>query len=184
MITFLIFNLNKSRREIVFDLAIILVIQFGALTYGVVATHSQRPVAIVLIGYEIAPATRKDFSDTLDSISALSEFSDEVPPIIASSIIGFEGLEKALAVKEETGIHAHAQMQWFLPAAEFNATLEARQKGIMDKLKARGAEDRFAAWLEQNQKKGDDVQIGFFDGRYGTAWLVFDREGRYLGYFW
>lgn len=184
MITFLIFNLNKSRREIVFDLAIILVIQFGALAYGVVATHSQRPVATVLIGYEIVPATSGDFGDTLDSISTLSEYSDEAPPMIASSIIGFEGLEKAIAAKEETGIHAHAQMQWYLPADEFKSTLKGRQRGITDKLKARRAEDRFDAWLEQNQKTADDVMLGYFEGRYGTAWMVFDREGRYLGYFW
>jgi hypothetical protein len=184
VITFLIFNLNKSRREIVFDLVIILVIQFGALAYGVVATYSQRPVAVILIWEDMISATKGDFGDTLESTSALAEFSDEQPPIIASSITGAEGLNKALAIKEKTGIHGHVQMQWYLPAGEFKSTLVQRQKGIKDRLKAQGAEDRFATWLEQNQKTADDVHLGFFNGRYGTAWLVFDREARYLGYFW
>ena len=48
LITFLIFDLRKSRGEILFDLTIIAMIQFGALAYGVHATYSQRPVAIIL----------------------------------------------------------------------------------------------------------------------------------------
>ena len=39
LITFLIFDLSKSRRAILFDLLIILVIQLGALAYGVHTTY-------------------------------------------------------------------------------------------------------------------------------------------------
>ncbi len=50
LITFVIFDWSKPRKEILFDLAIIVVIQIGALVYGVVTTYDQRPVAIVLSG--------------------------------------------------------------------------------------------------------------------------------------
>jgi hypothetical protein len=49
LITFLIFDLRKRRREILLDLTVIAVIQFGALAYGISLTYNQRPVAIVLI---------------------------------------------------------------------------------------------------------------------------------------
>ena len=42
-ITFLIFDLRKSRREILFDLVTILVIQLGALAYRLHANYAQRP---------------------------------------------------------------------------------------------------------------------------------------------
>ena len=45
VITFLIFDLSKRRREIIFDLAIIITIQFAALAYGVHTTYTQRPIA-------------------------------------------------------------------------------------------------------------------------------------------
>ena len=48
LVTFLVFDLTKKRREIIFDLATIAVIQFGALSYGIYATYTQRPVAVVL----------------------------------------------------------------------------------------------------------------------------------------
>jgi hypothetical protein len=38
-ITFLIFDLTKSRREIIFDLATIALIQFAALFYGALQHH-------------------------------------------------------------------------------------------------------------------------------------------------
>ena len=42
VITFLIFDLRKSRKEILFDLLVIVTIQVGALAYGVYTTYSQR----------------------------------------------------------------------------------------------------------------------------------------------
>ena len=184
LITFLIFNPSKSRREITFDLVIILVIQFAALSYGVFATYSQRPVAVVLIENTLVSATRGDYGDTLGSVSELSEFSDEQPPMILSSLSGFGGLAQSLVVKKETGIHAHAQIQWYLPAAELKSALEARQQSIIEVFEIDAAGDRLAAWLRDNNLSRDDVMLSRFEGRYGPAWMVFDRDARYLGYFW
>jgi hypothetical protein len=32
-------------------------------------------------------------------------------------------------------------------------------------------------------KSEDEVLIARFNGRYGSVWLVFDLDGRYLDYF-
>ena len=58
LITFLIFDLSKRMRAIIFDLVVILVIQFGALAYGVYVTYTQRPVAVVLIDEFVVPETQ------------------------------------------------------------------------------------------------------------------------------
>jgi len=50
LITFVKFDWSKKRHEILFDLSIIVVIQIGALVYGIATTDGQRPVAIVLSG--------------------------------------------------------------------------------------------------------------------------------------
>ena len=49
LITFLIFDSRKPRREILFDLLVIVTIQIGALTYGIYTTYNQRPIAVVVI---------------------------------------------------------------------------------------------------------------------------------------
>ena len=183
LITFLIFNLNKSRREIVFDLVIILTIQFGALGYGVVTTYNQRPVSIVLIDRYIVPATVGLYGDTLDSVSDLEEFSDEKPAIILSSLAGIEGALQGFEIRNQTGIPEHAQIQWYRPAEELKPALEALQAVFREILESKEAADRFEAWLQQNGKSSDEVMIGFFNGRYDNAWLVFDSDARLIGYF-
>ncbi len=66
-ITFLIFDLRKRRREILFDLVVIAVIQFGALAYGINLTYTQRPVAIVVIDDFVVGATMEQYGGKLES---------------------------------------------------------------------------------------------------------------------
>ena len=185
LITFLIFDLTKSRRAIVFDLVIILVIQFGALAYGVVTTYQQRTLAIVVISEFILSAAESNYAGTLESPEQLRQYSHETPPIIFSDLpLTAEGLEEAKRIKIETGVSEHAQMQHYRSAKALKPALEARQQGFRDFLQESEARDQFEGWLDRNQKTADEVMIGYFSGRYGTAWLVFDRQARYLGYFW
>ena len=81
LITFLIFNLSES-PQIVFDLMTIATIQLGALAYGIYATHSQRPVAIVVIDDFMIPVTMEQYGGSLSSKSVLQQYSDETPPIL------------------------------------------------------------------------------------------------------
>ena len=43
--------------------------------------------------------------------------------------------------------------------------------------------DAYEDWLKTHGKTADQVMIAPFDGRYGKAWLVFDRQGKYMSYF-
>ena len=183
LLTLLIFNPGKSQRAIFFDLVVILTIQFGALSYGVSTTYAQRPVAIVMVEDSMTPAIMSDYLGTLEAESDLSQFSRETPPIILSSLSGFEGLAQARAVKQETGIHAHAQVQWYQSADEFRSVLESRQNRFTGMLSVSEVEARLMEWLHEANLTRDDIMLGRFNGRYGVAWLLFDRDARYLGYF-
>jgi hypothetical protein len=94
------------------------------------------------------------------------------------------GLSEAMDYKVKTGILEHAQMRFYRTAEALGPALRARQHGFLEYLDKSEARDRFQAWLDQNNKTAEDVMIGYFSGRYGAAWLVFDRKARYLGYFW
>ena len=71
LITFLIFDLRKPLRMIVFDLCVIATIQFGALAYGVYATYTARPVAVILIDEFVVSAIPEHYGDSLDSVEEL-----------------------------------------------------------------------------------------------------------------
>ena len=183
-ITFLIFDLRKSRRAILFDLVTIAVIQFAALGYGIYATYTQRPVAVVVISDFMVSATGEHYGGTLDSVSELRQYSDEKPPIIYSDFpTTREGIDEVQRIKIEEKVLEHAPTRLYRPKPELVKALKQRQMRTRDKMEKEGLGDEFDAWLQENGETADSVLIERFSGRYGNAWLVFDLDGNYLGYF-
>jgi len=184
-ITFLIFDLSKRRREIVFDLAVIACIQFGALAYGVYATYTQRPVAIVLIDEFVISATTEHYGGKLESAEQLRQFSAEKPPIIFADLpLDDKGLARVNRIKLEENVLEHAQLDLYRSRFSLAAALQQRQELFHSRLDSYQARDRFEDWLKQHDKSADEVMIAPFWGRYGSVWLVFDPDGNYLSYFY
>jgi len=184
LITFLIFDLSKSRREITLDLLFIATIQISALIYGVVTTYEQRPVAIVVVDEYIVAAIESDYGSQLDSLDDLKQFSPEIPPIIHAEIpFDMELLNEITRIRREDGIAEHAQMQLYRPHSVLVMGLRRLQPSHLRRLEKPEVKQKYEHWLAQNLKQPDDVLVAPFIGRYGGAWLVFDRDGNYLDYF-
>lgn len=184
LITFLIFDLRKSRRAILFDLVTIAVIQLGALTYGIYTTYTQRPVAIVMLDEFVVSAVEADYVGTLESLEQLREYSDARPPVIYAKMPdNQEELYDLYQRKVEEGIIERAQIDLYRPKDEFKSALRAIQFVFNQRLYDYGKRERFEAWLQEHGKSSDEVLIAPFQGRYGQAWLVFDLDANYLSYF-
>jgi len=184
-ITFLIFDLRKTRRAILFDLIIILVIQFGALTYGIYVTYTQRPVALVLIDDFVVSATMEHYGGKLASARDLQRYSDEKPPIIYADFPRTrEGVDEVQRMKFEEKVLEHAQMRLYRPKSELKIALQQRQLRVMDLLDKYKARPAFDKWLRDHGKQVDEVYLERFTARYGNAWLVFDLDARLIGYFY
>ena len=183
LITFLIFDLTKSRKKILSDLLIILLIQFAALAYGVYTTYAQRPVAIVIFDDFVVSATMEHYAGNLESASDLYRYSDERPPIIYSDFpTTREGVAEVQRIKMEEKSLEHAQTQLYRPHSELAAALKKRQINALDRLDKAERRQDFTDWLQQNGKGEDEVLIARFSGRYGVAWLIFDLNGVYIDY--
>ena len=184
LITFLIFDLSKSTRAIIFDLFIILAIQVGALAYGVYTTYTQRPVAIVLIDDFVVSAIADQYKDSIDSVDDLARYSDETPPIIFADMpTTQEGIDEVQRIKFDDKILEHAQVNIYAPKDRLRDALKLRQVRFNERLDFHQARYRYEAWLQQSGKSADQVLIAPFDGRYGRVWLVFDTDGKYQTYF-
>ncbi len=183
-ITFLIFDLRKPRREILFDLLVIVTIQIGALAYGVYTTYSQRPIAVVVIDQFVVSSIMEHYGGSLSSASELERFSDQKPPIVYSDFpLDREGIDEVQRIKLEDKVLEHAQVHLYRGRAELKMALLKRQMGYFDRLDSSQSREALEHWLGQNQKSIDEIMIVQFQGRYGNAWLVFDEEAKYLGYF-
>jgi len=183
-ITFLIFDLRKTRKQILFDLITIAVIQFAALFYGVSLTYSQRPVSIVLIDEFMVSGTMEQYGGKLKSERDLRRYSDEKPPIIYAHLpLDQEALSEVHRIKVEEKVLEIAQMQLYWPKEEFARALRERQTLFSERMDYYNSRQAYAAWLQANGKSEGEVLIARFSGRYGNVWLVFDLEGKYLSYF-
>ena len=184
LITFLIFDLRKSRRAILFDLLTILVIQVAALAYGVYTTYTQRPIAIVMVDEFVIPATMEHYGGKLESVEQLKQFSDEKPPIIFAELpTDRAGLDETIRIKLKEKVLENAQLQLYRSQPELLEELEERQPLFFDRLDFYGGRKAYEGWLQVQGKSADEVLVAPFTGRYGNAWLVFDRKGKYLSYF-
>ena len=184
LITFLIFDLSKSRREITLDLLIIATVQIGALIYGVVATYEQRPVAIVVVDDYAVSATEIDYGSRLNSLDELKRYSPERLPVIFMNIpIASEDIKEMMRIRAEENIAQHAQLQLYQPHSMLVPGLLKSQPTQLKRLQDPVAKQDFQEWLTQNQKLADDVLVSLFIGRYGESWMVFDKNGKYLGHF-
>ena len=182
-ITFLIFDLRKSRRAIVFDLIVIALFQTSALVYGVATTYQQRPVAIVLIDQFIISTVADSYGSQLNSLEELKQYSSETPPIIFVDMeVTREALDEVMRIKVEDKIQEASQVHLYQPHSMLVKGLENRQQGYLDLVERWGAKDMLEQWLEQNNKQQAEILIAPFNGRYGVVWLIFDQEAKYRDY--
>ena len=183
LITFLIFDLRKSRRAIVFDLVVIAVVQISALIYGISTTYQQRPVAVVLIDQFMVGTVQSSYGSQLESLDDLNRFSSETPPVIYADMLQTrEALDEVMRIKLEEGVPESAQVHLYQPPAMLQKGLQERQSGYFGLLEDWGAKAKWERWLEANQKQQEDVLISPFNWRYGLIWLIFDADATYLDY--
>jgi len=183
-ITFLIFDLSKSRREITLDLLIIATVQIGALIYGVVTTYEQRPVAIVVVDDFAISAVENDYKSQLNSLDELKRYSPQNFPVIFMNIpLTPEGIKEMMRIRAEEDIAEHAQLQLYQPHSMLAPGLLKSQPAQLKRLQEPVAKQDYQQWLVQNQKKAEDVLVLPFIGRYGESWLVFAKNGKFLGHF-
>ena len=184
LITFLIFDPNKSRKAIMFDLVTILIIQAGALAYGIYTTYVQRPVALVLIDEFVVSSTMEQYGGKLVSADDLARYSDEKPPIIFSDFpTTHEGLAEVQRIKVEEKVLEHAQMQLYREKPALVTALQQSQMRAREWLEKTNMVEAYDQWLAANGKEADEVLIRRFNARYGVAWMVFDLEGNRIGHF-
>lgn len=66
-LTWLVFKPEKSRRMLIFDLSVIILVQMAAFSYGAWALHSQRPLYLAFVQDHFEVARAADLS--LDSLN-------------------------------------------------------------------------------------------------------------------
>lgn len=179
LLTLIIFNPAKARHLIVLDLAIICLIQLSAFGYGARVIYDTRPVALSVWDGRVYPVLTGELALQEVRPGQVSSLSEERPPIVY--------VRRPQTRDEAVWLIDYGfRLQLAEPSLFF---LYAPLTEHIEDLFAYSIEQRArprAEWVEARQRYltrfDTPPPLAFlpFEGRYGTALLVFDENGRLI----
>jgi hypothetical protein len=137
LLSLVIYNSRKSRRELIIDYTIVGIVQIAALVYGVYVLAGTRPVAVAFVKDRIEIATARDF--TADELAAARDPQYKSlpwtgPRLVAVVVPEAEWQDALLAAV--AGKHEMARPRFYHP---YEAALPEirRRAGMLDALAAK-----------------------------------------------
>ncbi|MDD2722771.1 MAG: hypothetical protein PHH59_01940 [Methylovulum sp.] len=183
LMTLIVFNPQKSTRELTVDIGIIAVVQIMALLWGVYTLHKQRPVAVVFWGKGFMTVPAQALDDQAYKIDGLRAFSDASPAIIyAENPIILADLKKMMDLILKQRIPPHHQTWLYRPLKDHFADIKPRQLNI-DGIIAKhpDVKNPLLPILQKHKQSIHDVLYFLLQSKYHDGILIFARNGQYLG---
>ncbi|MDX1491249.1 MAG: hypothetical protein R3332_08180 [Pseudohongiellaceae bacterium] len=184
LITLIIFNSKKSRRELSFDIGVVVLIQLSALLWGIKSVYEQRPVAVAFMDSSFYTVPASALSQQGFNLAELDEFGEDRPVFVYIER-PYEGadLERFVEMVEEEGVPPHEQPWLYRPMADNfdrirNANLDIDEIVSVNAAMKADLEDLLEA-------SGTSLHDNFYialTSRYRNVVLVFDPQARLLGY--
>lgn len=183
LLTFILFNPFKSRREITLDLGLIALVQLGALAWGIYAVQGQRPLAIVHWNGSFSSVDGKSAGFANFPLEQLSAFGERRPVVVFQQ----EPADDARKVEMAMAIFGNNQAEHEHPDLwrPLSAHLPEIFAGALDRDRLRETAPEIAQRLDRllarHALKPEDAHLLPFDGRYEQAILVLAKDGRVIG---
>lgn len=184
LLTLIIFNPEKSRRELGIDLSIILSLQVAALIWGIHTVYQQRPVAVVFWDNGFLTVAAIDLTNRNYPLEKLQQFSLAKPALIYAEKPGeLENLKKVLVNIREHQIAPHHQTELYRPLDQNFAGISRFQLDIDKEIKTNPA---LAPQIDKLLQAGkyDKSELKYFtlQAKYHDMILVFTSFGEQVGY--
>lgn len=146
-LTLIIFNHTKARKEILFDLSLIVIIQISALIWGGLQVYSERPVALVMWEGTFYTVTEDYYQKQNIALKDIATYSDEKPLIIyAETDHSVEQLEEIQRLNQQM-IPPYAQVHLYQSVKENMNKVFSQQIFV----------DLLPSYLTQEDKEEEDT---------------------------
>lgn len=160
LLTFLIFNPNKSKREIIFDLLTVASIQLAAFIYGLTTVYREHPELVVF--YDSGTATALTYREVQE---------DERFNNIEQQALLLEGVKTVLYTKSD------GKVKLINPLDDVT-TLQKIDKLTRDVV---NQDEEQKISLQQFEKQYGDVWVMTVIGKYTGAYIILTKDFKYLG---
>jgi hypothetical protein len=187
LLTFIVYSVQKSRAELMTDLAIIVMIQVGALLWGIMAIYQQRPVAAVFWGgsfYTVPAAAITAQGEDLRQLQGFKRTDTGRGPVYvyAQGPQSAEEHEHMLLELTAVRVPPHEQPHRYRPLEHHFA--ELRQAGVdIDEIISNNPRmrERLRKILETSSTRLEDNFYVALVSRYRNIILVFGAQNELLG---
>jgi hypothetical protein len=173
-LTLIIFNHNKAKKEIFFDLSLIAMVQISALIWGGLQVYSERPVALVMWEGTFYTVTEDYYNKQNIRLDEMASYSDEKPLIIyAETDHSVEQLEEIQRLNEQK-IPPYAQVHLY------HSVKENLNKLVSHQL----SDDMLSFYLKQEDNKQAVTKQSFAflaKAKYRNLIVYLDSNANLLG---
>jgi hypothetical protein len=182
-LTLIIFNQNKSRREIRFDLSAIAIVQISVLIWGIYTVHNERPAAVVHWDGEFYTMPAKSFKEQGISLKELNQFSAEKPPLIyAHQSTDIETLHEIIRLSTEEKLAPFEQFHLYRSFEENKDEAFLYQINIEKIISSNTKmKKELEFFLAKSEGRMDDYIYMPLNARYHNVILIFSKDGDVLG---
>lgn len=183
LLTLIIYNDKKSRRELTLDLGVVGMVQLFALSWGIKAVYDQRPLAVVFLDNSFYTVSAADITNQEIALDVLNQFGEERPIYVyVQRPDSGEELERFTREVEWDRIPPHQQVWLYQPLAENFATV-SRSSLDIDEVMVANADMKadIEHLLDKTGSRLEDYYYLALTSRYRNVVLVFDRQGRLQG---
>lgn len=184
LLTFLIFNPNKTRLALGVDFTFIAIVQISALVWGIYAVHSKRPLAIVHWDDRLYSVDSEVLKKQKLGPEVLKPFGEKLPVIVFAESPTDPAKVIELTMKTITeGVAEYEQTDLYRPLTQHLDESFAKQVSL-PAIREHSPEieaklQRLAA--KHGLEKPEDFKYLRFSGRYQEATVIFTPDGKPVG---
>lgn len=183
LLTFIIFNPNKSRKALLVDFTFIGVAQIAALAWGFYTVHEERPIALVHWHKSFNSITVKSLRAQGKTLHDLTAFGTENPRLIFAKPPEDETAKLNTFITAFTGDLAEYEQYPLFNPLQPNFAAVAAQQVKVEQLSKTYPEiaDALAQLKAERGNDGKDWVYVDFRGKYENRILVFDAQANLIG---
>jgi hypothetical protein len=184
LITLVIYNTTKPKKELFQDIGIIVFIQLAALSFGINTIYSERPIALAFWEHEFYTIPASALKNQGIDLDELQKFSDQKPAIIyAEKPTTVDELKEMLKITQEQQIPPTQQFTRYRSLQSYSQQVLQHSVNISEIISVnKDMATQLKDLLKETKTQQKDNYYLGLKSKYQNIILVFNAKAEQIGY--